>query len=393
MEERKPKVIYIGFFSDPERESGRKTAPAADTKMDYIASAIIRAGFTVDILSASGVDQRKGIFNLKPSYTIKKNGINVRFFDAIDSKFVIFRVLGRFLLRKKLCDEIDKRMLEEKCVLLVYHSLGLKGVISHLRRKRMNYVLELEEYYSDVIFSNKKRALKTEEKIINNASAYIYSTEELRIRTKSNKRFIICNGTYSIEEKKDSQRYNRNNTIHVVYAGTFDPRKGCGVAVEAAKFLPSNYHVHIIGFGNEEDTRWIIRKIAQEADSCTATITYDGLKTGREYIDFLQSCDIGLCPQDPSASFSGTSFPSKILSYLSNGLRVVSIRIPAIEHSAIGNSIVYYEDQSPNNVANAILSINLNSFFDGRELIRSLDNQFVKEVGLLLSGDNREMFR
>lgn len=60
--------------------------------------------------------------------------------------------------------------------------------------------------------------------------------------------------------------------------------------------------------------------------------------------------------QDPSAAFNSTSFPSKILVYLANGLKVVSIRIPAIEQSAVVDSLVFYDKQTPEKIAEAILS-------------------------------------
>ena len=41
-----------------------------------------------------------------------------------------------------------------------------------------------------------------------------------------------------------------------VYAGTYDPRKG-GVlaAVAAGQYLDDKYHIHIIGFGDEQDEK------------------------------------------------------------------------------------------------------------------------------------------
>ena len=69
---------------------------------------------------------------------------------------------------------------------------------------------------------------------------------------------------------------------------------------------------------------------------------------------------------------------------MANGLRVVSIRIPAIETSAIGKYMYYYDEQTPEMIANAIKSVNINDDYNGREVISELDLQFQKDLKLLL---------
>ena len=98
-----------------------------------------------------------------------------------------------------------------------------------------------------------------------------------------------------------------------------------------------------------------------------AKITYDGLLSGEEYIKFIQSCDIGLSTQNPNGKYNDTSFPSKILSYMANGLRVVSVRIPVVEESGIGKCVCYYDEQTPENIAKAIKSIDFSEEYDSRK--------------------------
>ena len=106
--------------------------------------------------------------------------------------------------------------------------------------------------------------------------------------------------------------------------------------------------------------------------------------SGEDYIRFIQSCDIGLSTQNPDAAFNATSFPSKVLSYLANGLRVVSIRIPAIEQSAVGSKLFYYEKQTPEEIAKAILAVNMNEQYDSRQLIADLAVDFEEKLSYLL---------
>ena len=121
-------------------------------------------------------------------------------------------------------------------------------------------------------------------------------------------------------------------------------------------------------------------------------MTFDGLKSGEEYIEFIQSCDIGLSTQNPDAEFNATSFPSKILSYMSNGLRVVSVRIPAIEQSAIGNYMYYYNEQTPQEIAKAVLSVNLSDNYNGKEVIKKLNTEFTENIKNLINDVTNENF-
>lgn len=153
----------------------------------------------------------------------------------------------------------------------------------------------------------------------------------------------------------------------------FDPTKGGAAAAAAAEFLPEKYHVHILGFGTEEQKKQLQELIASVQKKTKCTLTYDGLKGGEEYIQFLQKCHIGLCTQIPDAKYTETSFPSKVLVYLANGLRVLSVRIPAVENSAVGGILYYYDNQSPQEIANAIMSIPMEEGYNSRQLLNQLD--------------------
>ena len=179
--------------------------------------------------------------------------------------------------------------------------------------------------------------------------------------------------------------------IHCVYAGTLDPRKGGAAAAAAsALFLNGNYHIHILGFGNEKEKKEMYDIIDDISKKTEARITYDGLLSGDEFTSFIQSCDIGFSTQNPDAAFNSTSFPSKILTYMVNGLRVVSIRIPAIEKSAVGKFMYYYDEQTPENIANAVKSIDLADGYDSRKELERLSCEFTDKLSLIIDCTRRE---
>lgn len=371
-------VTYLSYYAQPGNPQKRAVTPAANTKIDYICDTIIKNGYSVNLISASSTcDTKKGY---KGSRVKLKNGLFLKTFNTLPWGNIIQKILGTVTTNAGIIGELLKIKRGEK--IIVYHSLGYMGIVDFLHKiKKFHLILESEEIYADVIGNDKLK--KKEIKFLKSADSYIFPTELLnKIINKRNKPAVIIHGTYNIEPKKE-KLFNDNKT-HIVYAGTFDPRKGVLVAVSAAEFLPSNYHIHIIGFGSEQDINNIKQRIDKISKKSKAKVTYDGLYSGEEYIKFIQSCDIGLSTQNPDSDFNDTSFPSKILSYMANGLRVVSIRIPAIETSAIGEYMYYYDEQTPKAIANAIKSVNINDDYNGREVISELDLQFQKDLILLL---------
>ena len=254
-----------------------------------------------------------------------------------------------------------------------------------LLKKIRNFklVLELEEIYSDV--SGIQRQKKLEIKMANVADAYIFPTQQLNdLVNIKRKPFVIIHGTYDVEKPRKCN-FNDNN-IHVVYAGTLDLKKGGSeIAVKVANFLPANYHIHILGFGTKSQIEYIKDCIKNNSCENSAIITYDGVLSGEDYIRFIQSCQIGLSTQNAIPAFNNnSSFPSKILSYMSNGLRVVSAKIKVVEKSKVGDMIIYYNHQTPKEIAMAIQKVNFLSDYDSRKRINNLNNIFREELSLLL---------
>ena len=128
------------------------------------------------------------------------------------------------------------------------------------------------------------------------------------------------------------------------------------------------------------ETIALIEEISKKSK---CTLTFDGLLSGEEFIRFLQSCDIGLSTQVPDAEFNETSFPSKILSYLANGLCVVSVRMKALEASEISHLLHYYDENAPDVIAGVIKSIDFSKNIDARTKLQSLDKKFIQDIAEL----------
>ncbi len=380
------KVYYLGYYGDPSPLSNRDNTPAADTKMSYVIESMKKSGCEVEVISFCADEDRKVMFRKKAGYEIIRNNTKVMFFDNYTSKYRILRVAGRWISWIKIKHYLKEHCLSQDSKIVIYHSIGLLKVLRFFHRKRKPFILEMEEIYADVI--GKKQLHTREIQAAKLASGYIFPTQMMSKEINPNKKpEIVIHGTYHVEPDRKynllgiNSNHDKSDIIHVVYAGTLDARKGgATVAVASAEFLSQRYHVHILGFGSKSEKQFIQDQITDIVSRTKAKVSYDGLLSGEEYIRFIQNCDIGLSTQNPDAAFNATSFPSKILSYLSNGLHVVSVRIPVVEYSAIGDILTYYDNQTPEEVAKAIKNVRMDLPYDSRMRIQALDREICEQL-------------
>ena len=286
------------------------------------------------------------------------------------------RILDRWQIKLKAFAKLLK--IKKNDTLVVYHTMSVVRLVSLAKKiKDFKLIIEVEEIYGDVW--NRAEVKKRELKYFRLADKYIFSTELLneKINTED-KPYVTINGTYGVEKERYT-KFN-DNKIHIVYAGILEPQKGCLDAVRAAEFLDESYVIHILGYGRDSHKNELERAINEVNSKSNCQVIFEGTRTGEKYIEFLQSCHIGLSPQLTNAGFNEISFPSKVLSYLSNGLRVVSIGITSLRMSKVGGLLFFYEENSPKAIANTIKSIDLNDNYDSREKIKELDIEFTKDI-------------
>lgn len=367
-------MIYIGHYDLYNSDVKRAFTTSAANKIQYMLKSFSKAYEQVRVFSFSkNLETTRKIY----SSEIKHEGdVSIYFPISWGGKGKLHSFLATLWLKISLFLYLLRYAHKNEHV-YVYHATSYGHSILWAKSiKKFKLIIEVEEIYSDVQ-KTKKRLKKYEYLYFNNANAFIFSTNLLNEKiNKNDKPYIVINGTYEVENII-SEKF-KDNKIHVVYAGTFDIRKGGAAAAAAAAFLNQNYVIHICGFGTEKDTETLLELIERSNAMNACKIEFHGLLTGHDYISFLQQCHIGLSTQDPNASFNATSFPSKILSYLANGLSVVSIRIPAIEKSEVGKYVTYYDEQTPQNIANAIMKADIS--IDFRNVISNLSDKYDRNV-------------
>lgn len=376
-------IKYIGFYDIKQYENeNRNSSLAGINKMNYIVNILNELEYKVTIVSPAWSMNNKGIYN-KRILNLKSNLSLAlpKSFGANNKLMRNLRVIYSYLwLFKYLMFNIKKN--EE---VIIYHSLGLiYPVLLAKKLKKIRIILEVEEIYQDVmVYSNKVKML--EYKMFEMADKYIFSTKALDKKLNYKKKpAIVINGAYNIENNITSKY--RDNKIHLVYAGIIDSKKGGAIsAVASAEYLSEKYHLHIIGFGSKTDINNLYKIIDEVSKKTKCKITYEGVYKDKEYIEFIQKCDIGLSTQSSKGEYIETSFPSKILSYLSNGLRVVSASIKSVKDSNVCKYVYFYKNDSSKEIAEAIKSIDLSEEYDSRKMIGELHKLILQDFKELLT--------
>lgn len=379
MNEKSKKNYYFGSFDTLREKHGLKVSPACCNKMEYVAGALSEIGCECEIVSiAKSNIKGLGFQRLTKS---KLGAINVHFFSSITGSNPITEIIQRIWRKFQLIFFFLSHVRSCSTIVL-YHTtrhIELFCLMKMIFKPRL--ILEVEEVYDKVTKVDKLHGW-LEKKIFELADAYIFPTEILNEQVNTNhKPFAIVYGSYklpTIVSKKNDDK------IHVVYSGTFNPRKGGAIAaIESSAFLDSHYHLHITGWGTEKETADVKKMAEETAKKTECAISFDGFVEESEFPGYLQQFHIGICSQNPNDILSSFCFPSKILVYMGNGLSVVSSHTVVIDSCSISDKICTYEEQTGKSIAMAIQSVTINN--SNREVVSELHKRCIRSINQLLS--------
>lgn len=366
-------IQIISFYDYDKINENRVSSVAAINKINYIASSL-KNKYNVKIISPAWTNNKKFYFGREikiDDNIVLKSFFTIPWINILKPiSFIIsnIQLIIYLLFNTKKNENI-----------IIYHSrYFIYSILVMKKIKKFKIMLEVEEIYSDT--DGNKKLLKKENKIFNSADKYIFITKLLERKINNEKKpYCIVHGTYKVE-KQIVNKYS-DNRIHIVYSGIIDKlKKGAFMTCDLSQYLDENYYIHIIGFGKNEDINELKETIDVNNQNNKCKIVYDGLKRGEEYIKYIQKCHIGLSTQDPTEKYNETSFPSKILAYLSNGLKVITINIPAIKTSDVSSILYYYQANDSKEIADVIKKININDTYDSRKLIIKLDEKFTNSL-------------
>ena len=141
--------------------------------------------------------------------------------------------------------------------------------------------------------------------------------------------------------------------VRFLYSGSLDEPRGIDLLIKALEFLPeSGWHLDITGKGVYETE--ISRLIS--SGTYGDRVAYHGALKQSEYETLITRSHVGLNCQRETDPISGVTFPSKIFSYLSAGLIVLSSRASEVP-KICGSAILYFEQETPSSLAGAMRAI------------------------------------
>jgi glycosyltransferase involved in cell wall biosynthesis len=132
-----------------------------------------------------------------------------------------------------------------------------------------------------------------------------------------------------------------------LYSGSLDPPRGIDILLAALPLLPeAGWHLHVTGRGPMEAE---VLRLAK-SESWTGKVTFHGYISSQAAQKLLLGCDVGLNCQKAADPISGVTFPSKVFTYLSAGLAVISSRASEVD-TICGPACIYYNEDTPEALA------------------------------------------
>ncbi|MDN7244685.1 glycosyltransferase [Planococcus shenhongbingii] len=385
----KKAIKYIGLYDNGKGNYKRASNLAAMNKMNYVMKAINLSGFKVELISPSWVVNETDLISWqKGTSEILESENRIVYSPSLVSKMKVMKmlkyVITSFWLLKYLVFNTEKGE-----TIFLYHSPFLALPVRIARKiKKLNLVLEVEEIYNEV-WEIPRFFKEEEEKIISIADNYILVSDVLKERFKKQDSIVLYGSYNVVKSVKKKTNLNFKDYINVVYVGSIDNTKNAAKnAVEMSKYLTGKYKVHILGYGTEEavrDLKALIEKVNLELkrEACI----FHGVKVGDELTDFLNTCHIAVNPQH-NGEYMNTAFPSKILTYLSHNLKVVSTQIDSIKKSDISSLISFSISDSPESISNSVMKVNIYDDQNTGEKIKQLNEDFIKNIGRLIEKGN-----
>lgn len=363
------KVYYVGYYVEDEYADSFFSVLSSKLKMKYVYDKLKECGYETRIIS---------LCHKEKEVRIQKSSV-VHYFYSIPKKSGVFRMINMILIKLQLMFWYLFKTRKDDNIIL-YHSYTFTRFFAFLRKlKKIPMVLEVEEVYG---FSSKGR-LPYLEKEISYIKSYDkailvndYLPKELDFLDKS---YVVSQGVCVLEPHPIAKRFD-DDKIHALYAGTLQPNKGGALsAVKAAEFLPDNFVVDIFGHGHKE----CIKQLKEEIDRINTKagmqkVRYMGFKENKALQEIMGMYDIGLSTNIIDPDFANNTFPSKIITYMSHGLSIVSGYAEAFGGIELSEKWSFFYEYTPQAIAEAIINYKPCTKEESLKVLKKIDTKLVE---------------
>ncbi len=350
------RVFYLGSYVGMECPSDRAPLPscAATDKMRYIAECL-NDHYNVTIITP-GFSRAKGNHEETVRY---ENGIEVQYLRSWgDGRPGLTYAKARFA-SKEMRQFLRDRVCPTDVVILYSQPWANYTVISELRRRRIPFVLEVEEIYGSNKFLHPMKRLVyrgIEAYSLTRAPHCIVASELLA--EDIGRPCLVCHGRYAPVAPKAPAG---SDTTRILYSGAIDAERGAFLFLESlfclAPKLRDKLDVIMTGFfhgGCQETTAAKFQSRCEAARKHGIRVRYLGTLSEPALDGEMAAADICVAPQLIANPFSARCFPSKIVKYMLFGNLVVAGELPALMRSPLAEYAITYAADEPRLLAAAI---------------------------------------
>lgn len=378
------KVLYVGYY-DVLRNGHqiRNYSLAAAKKMNFVFSSVEELGYHVDVVSPAFIKTRDDVRTRQIRERLETN-VDLVLTPSWGAKNKVSRIARVLYSNLWLFSYLIKNT-KKGTPVLVYHNYALAlSVLAARKIKKFHLILEIEEQYGMVWKLTPYQKWK-ENALLKNGKKDALVVSELLAEKLGIVNPIVSYGSYSAFKGVIPERTTGDGKIKLVYTGSIDRVKGSAfTAIEAMKYLPDNYELKISGPVVAKDKNDFDELVERTNKVCGRNaVEYLGLLDERQYERLLLSANIALNPQK-EGGFGQYLFPSKILTYMSYGLPVVSTRGESIVKSKVADLITFSDDYSGESVAKAIRNVNIKESTIYLEKLDDLKKEFLTEIDKVL---------
>lgn len=142
----------------------------------------------------------------------------------------------------------------------------------------------------------------------------------------------------------------RNNPVRIAYAGTFAPKDGIHILLEAYQRVRRDYPNCMLCLAGGRES-----PLNQLPPELTAGVEYAGYLDDAAFYRFLNEADI-LCMTRMNSAFANAGFPFKLGEYLATGNPVVASRVSNLdEYLTDKHDVILVEPESVQELSDALL--------------------------------------
>lgn len=380
------RIKYIAAFDlDENSTENRLNTLSSTNKINYIITVLNELGYGVDVISTSQTLNKK----CYSGKIINWGNNTLRLFPTTWRGGLLLKILNVLVMRVTMWWYLIRTITPDDYV-FVYHSSGHLWIPRLLKRKKAKVIDECEEIYGDIF--GKPGLAHRERKALEGCYAYIYPTRLLnKVVNVTNAPYLVIHGAYKDvgdkffeEDAINEVALADQSKYHIAYTGILDPKKGCIDVVKAAEYLSSDYHIHILGFGEDDEINELNKAIDNIKSKTKCEVSYDGLRKGAAYTQYLSKIDLGVCTLNTEHGFINTQFPSKIISYMAAGVPVLCSEIEAIKTSDVAEAITFYKGNTPQEIAKGMKLARDKGKVDSKKLLDECHEKFKKEISELI---------